>query len=226
VRWHIENVTAAYLDGGEFKRLGVTGPLGSHDVCPSTTTLYTLRVDTAGGPIERAITVFVSLDQAPGQEQTITINGTGGSVREDGVLLPQAMAGDDDHDRALRAFMAFDVSGLAGARIVEARLELINSTQVGSPFTSLGGLYLEEVAWGPSLSATDYARPAMLSLRNLSSPAYLRVAMDVADSLAQYTAGGRDRFGLRLRFEKGSNGNRAEDYVSWAGARLTVRFAR
>jgi len=58
--WHIESVTAAFLDGGEFRHVGLTGPLGSRDVCPSTTTVYTLSADTAGGPIERSITVFVS----------------------------------------------------------------------------------------------------------------------------------------------------------------------
>jgi len=54
LRWHVENVSAIYLDGNP-----VTGPDGSHVVAPPATTIYRLRVVYPGGEVTREATVTV-----------------------------------------------------------------------------------------------------------------------------------------------------------------------
>jgi hypothetical protein len=51
LRWDVENVRDLFLDG-----LGVVGH-DSRQVCPVSLTTYTLRAETACGPIERTVTV-------------------------------------------------------------------------------------------------------------------------------------------------------------------------
>ncbi|PWH20682.1 MAG: hypothetical protein DDG58_01525 [Ardenticatenia bacterium] len=59
LQWHIENIKAAYLSGGDFRNLGITGPYGWREACPATTTTYVLRAETGDGVIERVVTVEV-----------------------------------------------------------------------------------------------------------------------------------------------------------------------
>ena len=59
LQWHIENIKAAYLSGGDFRNLGITGPYGWREACPTTTTTYILRAETGDGVIERMVTVEV-----------------------------------------------------------------------------------------------------------------------------------------------------------------------
>ncbi len=51
LRWDVENVRSLFLDGQ-----GVVGH-DSRQVCPVSTTTYTLRAETACGPVERTVTV-------------------------------------------------------------------------------------------------------------------------------------------------------------------------
>ncbi len=55
LHWHVENVSAIYLDGAP-----VTGPDGEQEVCPTSTTTYTLHVVKLDGSTEdRTLTVSV-----------------------------------------------------------------------------------------------------------------------------------------------------------------------
>lgn len=44
LQWQINYVQAAFLNGGEFNNLLVSGPFGSRNVCPTSNTNYTLHV--------------------------------------------------------------------------------------------------------------------------------------------------------------------------------------
>jgi hypothetical protein len=55
LRWHVEHVTAIYLEGEP-----VTGPDGSRRVQPSSTTTYRLRVVHAGGEEIHRVTIVVN----------------------------------------------------------------------------------------------------------------------------------------------------------------------
>ena len=56
LNWHIENVQAAQINGE-----GVTGPYGSKQVCPNSTTTYVLSVNLYGGGSDsRSVSVTVT----------------------------------------------------------------------------------------------------------------------------------------------------------------------
>ena len=222
LQWHIENITAAFLSGGEFSNLGVTGPFGSVGTCPTSTTLYVLRAETDSGPIERSVTVTVQ------GEQTVTLNHIGGgTVRQDGgVFTPHPVSGDESTNQALRAFFAFDLSDLADAEIVAAQLNLSDHALSGSPFEPLGPLYAEEVDWGSTLDAADYDAAAAANLATTSQPGELNNPIDATERVAVHIANDNNSFRIRLRFEVASDGDDTEDSVSWADrtAQLVVRF--
>jgi hypothetical protein len=54
LRWDVEHATAVYLDGA-----GVVGH-GSKQVCPGSTTTYTLHVEHAAGATDRTVTINVT----------------------------------------------------------------------------------------------------------------------------------------------------------------------
>ncbi len=224
LQWHIEYVTAAHLNGGEFSNWGLAGPFGSAEVCPASTTLYSVRAETASGFIERTVTVTVRTGQ------TATLNHIGGGwVREDGqVLTPQPFVGDDSTDQALRAFFAFDLSSLAGAEIIEARLNVSNYALNGSPFEWLRPLYVEEVDWGATLDAADYDAGVAAGLATVSDSVGLDGPIDVTGRVVSQRTSGSNTFRIRLRFEAATNGDGANDSVDWAGrtAQLVVRYYR
>jgi hypothetical protein len=222
LQWHIENVSAAYLNGGEFSNFGVTGPVGSRQVCPSGTTSYTLRAETSAGLIEKSVTVTVRA------EQSATLNNTaGGWVRQDGaVFTPQPFVGDDSTNQGLRAFLAFDLSSLAGANITNAQLDLSDYDVAGAPFDSLKPLYVEEVDWGTTLEASDYNLGAAASLATINDAAGLSNPIDVTGRVSSHIDSGSNSFRIRLRFEISTNGNGVNDSINWAGrpVRLIVRY--
>jgi hypothetical protein len=55
LRWHVEHVSAIYLDGTP-----VTGPDGSQLVAPPATTIYRLRVVYPGGEVTKEVTITVT----------------------------------------------------------------------------------------------------------------------------------------------------------------------
>jgi hypothetical protein len=211
------------LSGGGFNNLGVTGPFGSIDVRPNSTTQYILRAETPGGSIERSVTVTVHNDQST------TLNHiAGGWVRSDGaVFTPQPFVGDDNTNQALRAFFAFDLSSLAGAQITSAQLDLSDYDTSGDP-SELRPLYVEEVDWGSTLESGDYNAGAAANLASMNDAGGLDSSIDVTGRVASRISGGGNSFRIRLRFETATNNNGVNDSVNWAGrtAKLVVHFVK
>jgi hypothetical protein len=223
LQWHIERIQAAYLNGGEFSNLGVVGPSATRNVCPANTTTYVLHADTTSGAIERSVTVTV---QGSGTERTVVLNAVAsGTVREDGhVSTPGVSAGDDSSNRALRAFLAFDLSSLSGTDILQARLDLSDYSTHGHPFEGLGSLRVEDVNWGSTLEEGDYDRSAAATLATIDDAGGLDDSLSVTGRVSDRLDEGQRSFRIRLRFETDSDDDNTEDRVSWNTARLTVRY--
>ena len=76
LRWHIENVQAAFLNGA-----GVTGPDGFQQVCPSSTSTYVLSVNLIGGGSDtHSVTIDVDIPQSqiPSSPTNIQLSYVGG----------------------------------------------------------------------------------------------------------------------------------------------------
>jgi hypothetical protein len=161
-------------------------------------------------------------------EQSNALNHvSAGWVREDGeVFTPQPFVGDDSTNQALRAFFAFDLSGVTERQVVQAQLDLRNYQVTGSPFDWLDPLYVEEVDWGSTLDAADYSAGVATNLATLGGAVGLDSPVDVSGAVISRLSRGNNNFRIRLRFETNTNGDGANDSVDWAGrtAQLVVRY--
>jgi hypothetical protein len=157
-------------------------------------------------------------------ERTVVLNAVaGGTVRDDGhVSTPGPSAGYDSSNRALRGFLAFDLSSLSGADILEARLDLSDYSTHGDPFDGLQPLYVEDVNWGSTLNAEDYNSGAAATLAHIDNEARLDDSLDVTGRVSDRVDEGQHSFRIRLRF--GTASDTAEDRVNWNSARLTIRY--
>jgi hypothetical protein len=150
-------------------------------------------------------------------------------VRGDGaVFTPQPFVGVDDTDEALRAFFAFDLSGLADSNITRAELDLGDYALTGTPLNDLGPLRVEEVDWGSTLEASDFEASVAAQLGTIEDEDDLNNTMDVTGQLRSRIDADRNNFQIRLRFETRTDDDGQNDSVNWAGraARLVVRYYR
>jgi hypothetical protein len=220
LEWRIENVIAAFLSGGEFDNWGVTGPAGSKETCPGSTTRYLLRAETDRGARESSVTVSVG-----NEDRVVTIEPTEikGMVRQDGKVLAQPISGDDLTNQSIRAFVAFDISSLRDTQVIEAYLDLSDYSTTGNP-SDLGAIFLEEVEWVPVLDSTDYSTPVRSKMAEIRNANELENEFDITALLRGRLSGESNLLPVRFRFEIESNYNAEDDYIDWNDARLVVRY--
>lgn len=221
LQWHIENVRAAFLSGGDLRDLGITGPYGSRDVCPGTTTTYVLRADTDAGVVERSVTIEVVAAPIP-DAQAITLNAASVTVNGQGSLIMGAAAGDDASNRGMRALVTFDLAPLSVALIGTAQLDLAAYEMIGNPFVSLGVLAVDNLDLQGAPSLENYTREAP-TLATIGDAGRLGQPVDVTSAVARAVTAGAPSLVVRLRFANETNQNNAEDSVKWSNLRLLVR---
>jgi len=129
------------------------------------------------------------------------------------------LTGDTLGNRAVRSFFAFDLSGLdfGADAVASARVILYADRIDGAPFGpgGLGRLVPEQVVYleDGALAADDYDRPASGALEPLESWPADALVLEVSDWLREALDGGASHLQLRLRFERGSDGDGAVDGV-------------
>lgn len=222
LQWHIENIRAAFLSGGDLRDLGITGPYGSREVCLSVTTTYVLRADTESGIIERSATIEVVATNLP-NAQTITLNAASVTVNNEGTQLSGAAAGDDADNRGMRVIVSFDLSPLRSATIGAAQLDLAAFEVVGNPFVSLGLLAIDNLDYQAAPSLENYARQAPL-LATIDAAPRLSQPVDLTNALTRAVDMGAPALALRLGFANDTNQNNSDDYVRWNNVRLLVQL--
>ena len=221
LQWHIENIRAAFLSGGDLRDLGITGPYGSREVCLNVTTTYVLRADSDSGVIERSATIEVLATNLP-NAQTITLNAAVVTVNNQGTQIAGAAAGDDADNRGMRAIVSFDLSPLRAATVAGAQLDLAAFEVVGNPFVSLGLLAIDNLDYQAAPSLDNYARQAPI-LATIDAPPRLSQPVDLTNAVSRAVDMGAPVLALRLGFANETNQNNSEDYVRWNTVRLLVQ---
>lgn len=161
-------------------------------------------------------------------EKTVTLSlvpEETGSVYWDGFVEENTLVGDDKDNRGIRAYFSFNIVPLAGVKVVSAKLTFTTKAKEGSPFISLGELYLERVDYG--------AFPLKELKRDVfdidSSPLVkfyksLPVEVDVTTPVGYLTKGVSPRFQIRARFDRVTDGNYGNDYIHFSDAILTITY--
>lgn len=146
LRVHIEDVQAADLSGAEYSEFGVTGPKWSRSTCPTSTTIYTLRVLKRDGSTEdRTVKVTVRPDtQGP------DISGL--QTSPSGLYLYNNCNWIPDYCSPCEMYIAVyvvDPSGVAGVKLVYRKPGETTWNSMG--MTSMGG-----ASYKATLNADDW----------------------------------------------------------------------
>jgi len=196
----VTNATSVEIDQG----IGGVPTPDSTVVSPATTTTYTMTAVGAGGTTTASVTVTV--------EHTVTLDtvpGETGQVVQTGGSAASLYVGDTSANVGSRGFMSFDISGLAGKTVTEAKLNFPGPDIDGDPFGDLSGLWIGKTSytWPP-----PYAPPATaMSGTQYSMPAQIIITSYVAPEVS----GGAPRFQVTLHFNANTNGDHGTDRIWW-----------
>lgn len=210
LNWNVDNATALHLSGSAVgTQVPVTGPGGSTTVCcpPVGTHTYTLHVSCPAGDFEKQVTVTVN--PAPHTVTLDTVPGETGQVVQTGGSGPSLYVGDVYSNIGSRGFMSYNISGLAGKTVTEAKLVFPGPDIDGTPFADLGGLWIGRTSytWPP-----PYAPPATaMTGTQWSMPAQIIITPFVAPEVS----GGAPRFQVTLHFNANTNGDGQTDRIWW-----------
>lgn len=192
-------------------------------VAPTQVGEYLIRItvtDGKGGSTSQNISL-----QVIGPEKTITLNlvaGESGSVYWDGFLTKDILAGDDKNNLGIRGYFSFDITPLAGTKIVGAKLTFFLSEVVSRPFISLGELHLERVDYGAyPLGRNDWGIDGIPLKKFFDT---LPVEMDVTSQIDYLVRSVNPRFQVRARFEHVTDNNYSNNYILFKDATLTVTY--
>jgi hypothetical protein len=127
LRVHIENVQAAYLSGAEYSNSPVAGPRWSGSTCPTSDTVYTLRVVKLNGSTEDRMTKVTVTSDTKGPDIS-------GLETNEPYLLDDCDCGPCEMEVYAEVT---DPSGVAGVKLVYKRPK--ETTWQSKPMTNIGG---------------------------------------------------------------------------------------
>ena len=206
--------------------IGGIGTPGNTVVCPGGTTTYILSAEGSGGRSYASTTVSVG---AVGDRGTVVLmseepldgyrsNDNRGSTRHD-ILAANAEFNPDGVEVVWRGFMSFDLSAIPWPRSIQAaELRFFQVRVGGNPYGKLGRLVLEHVAYGDRLDDAAFHQAPMDSLilnpQTQRKTWYVVTAPKLRQWIAEDIASGRDRFQVRVRWERETDGDGEEDWAS------------
>ena len=190
--------------------IGDVSMSGSRAVQPRQDTIYTIFARNDEGTLTANTEIIVT----PLYVYTTTLYSVAaedGTVRKDKVVLDRVMVGENEMQIQMQGFLSFDISSIPRDAIIKGvALDVSNTVVVNSPFPWQGALNIYNQQFGSSLSPNNYSviMPAgyvyswnynfvatMMPTTPFTSP-------DFVATLQRQLDAGRDRYQLRLQFEK------------------------
>jgi hypothetical protein len=198
--WDVSGATAVSIDPG----VGNVSLNGTRVVFPNATTTYTMTATNAAGKMTATAQVMVSSLPSLALE-LFPVAADSGHVRQDGYVGPEIRVGATSWSVVIQGFLSFDISMIPkGAVIRSASLDLTAGNVFGSPFTTMGQMY---ICNNPSYSqlgsnnfVTGPATAVMYSTSQMPASPISSSLMVAAIQDRVDTDGGR--FQIRLQFER------------------------
>jgi hypothetical protein len=226
--WNVSNATVVAL---EYSSLSESGsdqvyPVGTMTVSPRETTEYTLTAwDEYPGGVSVEQTVQVLVEAAPAEEHTVTLylkDDESGYVNSDGDVGASKLSGDNAGNGTIWAYFSFDITGLAGADVTDARLTFTTMNIVHNPWPDLVTLGIYVYDYGPRpLRPDDFTFVGPAIVEGLTSPPG---EVDATGQVQGAVAAGNPRFQVRLNFVRTTDSDDLADYIMWNTATLTVTY--
>jgi hypothetical protein len=200
--WDVPNAATVSID----QQIGNVSLTGNRVVFPTKTTIYTLTATNAVGTVMATAQIVVSSVSAPTME-LFPIAADSGYVRQDGVVGQDIIVGATSWSVVIQAFLSYDISMIPkGAIIKSVSLDLTAGNVVGSPFSTMGQLYICNQTYS-SLGSNDYiVGPPTLAMYSASSiPASPVSSSAMVAAVQDQVDSGSGHFQIRLQFEKAPN---------------------
>jgi hypothetical protein len=115
---------------------------------------------------------------------------------------------NDDLDLEIRGFISFDISGLAGATVIESKISATEGSKYGEPFKFYGPLIIKTVYWGSrAISPADYNLNGV-ELGNFTKKNFTIQNRNLKEDLQRAIDSGSGRYQLIFYFEvNGTDGD-------------------
>jgi hypothetical protein len=188
--------------------------------------LISVRVDDGkGGITESSCSIVVATPEitlilAPLPDES-------GSVYFNGDIITQFRIGDNAKNVGMRPYFSFDITGLAGAEIKQAKLTFTVRETFGYPWLISPRLYADsvDIVGSPrALKAADFDAMTLGELQRYNSQPPGEI--DVRERLTNTLKWAKPRFQVRLRLDTNNNLNKQEDYIEFSTAELTVIYVK
>ena len=213
------SVTASDPDGDvlSYSWSVTAGTLNSSTTNPTTWKTpgpageYTISLavsDGKGHTENRTKTIVVSV-APPVSMDLAKVAAEGGYVEKDGRINAGGClyAGDTELDKAVKGFISFDISSLAGATIQSANAVFSLSQQWGDPLSIFDGLALNEIYWGPRAIQNSDSTTVGTVLQQFNASTFSCSNAALKTALQNAINAGRPRFQLRIHFYGPLTGN-------------------
>ena len=209
---------------------------------PNTAGTYTIEVtvtDTKGGSATETKDVNVGLPAPPPIADVYLdrITAEGGYIEKDGWINNGGCiyAGDSGvpgfpdpavvGHKAVRGFISFDISGMAGATVLDATLTFDLEKKYGDPST-FGNLHIGRVFWGPEpLEQSDFSIGGnnIISYVDYGTGNYTINSSTLKNLLQDSIDSGDPRFQIRIRLGVGTDGDNNWDGLEYMQDDVNLR---
>lgn len=187
--------------------------------------VISVRVDDGKGGIASSSCRIVV--QIPEVTVILTpLPGESGSIYYDGDIITSFRIGDNANNVGVRPYFSFDITELADAEIIEAKLSFTVKETVNNPWFVPPTLYVDDVEYGArALLPADFHLEAVLQLAQFSSepPGEVDVYLGITRALRPPV---KPRYQVRLRLASDNNLNSQEDYIEFTTAELAVTYIK
>jgi hypothetical protein len=196
--WDVSGATTVSID----PEVGNVSLSGNRVILPAATTTYTLTATGAGGTVTATTKVIVS-PEAGTNVVLYPIDVESGHVRQDGQVGTEIIVGATSWLVAIQGFLSYDISMIPkDATIKSVSLDLTHGVVFGTPFETMGQLFVCNQVYG-TLSSNDYiVGPPTLAMYSASSmPASPIGSSAMVAAVQEQLDNGSSRFQIRLQFQ-------------------------
>jgi hypothetical protein len=197
--WDVTGAASVSIDPS----IGNVSLSGNRVVLPTTTTTYTLKATNTAGTVTATAQITVSAATTPTVE-LFPIAAESGYVRQDGYVGHDIIVGSVSASGSIQAFISFDISMIPKDAVVKSvSLDLTSGTVFGTPFDSMGQLYICSQTYR-TVDSSDYIvgpptsvmySTSQIPTAPITSSLMVAAVQDQIDNESRH-------FQIRLQFEK------------------------
>jgi hypothetical protein len=194
--WDVSAAATVSID----QQIGNVSLSGNRVVFPTTTTTYTLTATNVVGTVTAMAQIVVS----PGAVPIVELFPIAAESGHDGVVGPDVMVGATSWLVAIQGFLSFDISMIPKDAIIKSvSLDLTAGNVFGSPFTTMGQLYICNQKFG-NLDSNDFVLgpPTGVMYSVAQMPTSPVSSSSMVAAVQNQVDNGGTRFQIRLQFGK------------------------